>query len=107
MSKPDLLSDLKNVSEKDRKQIERAKEMLGPDPGRIGVVKNVFWGNFRDDLLFPYPEVVWCKYSAVLQATATTVAQTHARLPHAPREHHAEASWRTSTCGKSTSVCAT
>ncbi len=57
MSKPDLVSDLKNVSEKDRKQIERAREMLGPDPERMGVVKNVFWGNFRDDLLFPYPEV--------------------------------------------------
>ncbi len=36
-----------------------------------------------------------------------TVARTRARRPRAPRERHAEASWRTSTCGKSTSVCAT
>ena len=29
MSKPDLVKDLKNVSEKDRKQIEAAQEMFG------------------------------------------------------------------------------
>ncbi len=57
MSKPDLVKDLKNVSEKDRRQIEKASEMLGPDPERMGFVKNVFWGNLREDLVFPYPEV--------------------------------------------------
>gem|GEM_PF-4370976 len=29
--------------------------MLGPDPATMGAVKNLFWGNFREDLLFPYP----------------------------------------------------
>jgi alkylation response protein AidB-like acyl-CoA dehydrogenase len=57
VSKPDLVSDLKNVSERDRKQIQAASEMLGPDPARMGFVKNLFWGNFREDLVFPYPEV--------------------------------------------------
>jgi len=56
MSKTDLASQLKNVSKKDLKQIENAQEMLGPDPETMGFVKNMFWGNLREDLLFPYPE---------------------------------------------------
>ena len=55
MSNPNLAMDLKNVSAKDRKQIEQAQEMLGPDPLSMGVIKNTFWGNFREDLVFPYP----------------------------------------------------
>ncbi len=55
MSKPDLAKQLKNVSEKDRKQIEQAQEMLGPDPATMGFIKNIFWGNFREELVFPYP----------------------------------------------------
>lgn len=50
------LASLKNLSAKDRKQIEQAQEMLGPDPSTMGPVKNTFWGNLREDLLFPYPE---------------------------------------------------
>ena len=53
MTQTDLAKDLKNISEKDRKQIEQAQEMLGPDPKTMGFVKNVFWGNFREDLVFP------------------------------------------------------
>ncbi len=56
MSATNLATDLKNVSEKDRKQIEQAQEMLGPDPAKMGLVKNYFWGNFRDSVAFPYPE---------------------------------------------------
>lgn len=56
-SKPNLAAELKNVSEKDRKQIENAQEMLGPDPETMGLIKNMFWGNFREELVFPYPEV--------------------------------------------------
>ncbi len=52
----DLSKQLKNISEKDRKQIEQAQEMLGPDPSAMGFVKNLFWGNFREDLVFPYPQ---------------------------------------------------
>ncbi len=54
-SNPNLATELKNVSAKDRKQIEAAQEMLGPDPSSIGIIKNTFWGNFREDLAFPYP----------------------------------------------------
>jgi alkylation response protein AidB-like acyl-CoA dehydrogenase len=56
-TQPNLASDLKNLSAKDRKQIEQAQEMLGPDPSSMGVVKNYFWGNCREDLLIPYPQV--------------------------------------------------
>ncbi|MDE1037438.1 MAG: acyl-CoA dehydrogenase family protein [Phycisphaerales bacterium] len=56
MSKPDLASQLKNVSAKDLKQIENAQEMLGPDPETMGFIKNIFWGNLREDMIFPYPE---------------------------------------------------
>ena len=56
MSKPDLASQLKNVSEKDRKQIENAQEMLGPDPETMGFIKNIYWGNIRQNMIFPYPE---------------------------------------------------
>ena len=57
MAKPDLASQLKNVSEKDRKQIEQAQEMLGPDPATMGFIKNLFWGNLREELVLPFPEV--------------------------------------------------
>ena len=57
MTKPDLASDLKNVSARDRKQIAQAREMLGPDPERMGFVKNLFWGNCREELVFPFPRV--------------------------------------------------
>ncbi|MCP4836812.1 MAG: acyl-CoA dehydrogenase [Phycisphaera sp.] len=57
MAATDLAKDLKNVSEKDRKQIEQAQEMMGPDPETMGFMKNLFWGNFREDLIFPYPNV--------------------------------------------------
>jgi alkylation response protein AidB-like acyl-CoA dehydrogenase len=55
--KPDLAHELKNISAKDRKQIEQAQEMLGPDPATMGFIKNLFWGNFREELVFPFPEV--------------------------------------------------
>jgi len=45
-----------NVSEKDRRQIEQAEEMLGQEPDRMGVIRSYFWGDIREDLLFPYPD---------------------------------------------------
>lgn len=56
-AKPDLAKALKNVSARDRKQIEQAQEMLGPDPRTMGFIKNLFWGNFREELVFPFPQV--------------------------------------------------
>ena len=55
MSQPDLAKSLKNVSAKDRKQIEQAQEMLGPDPSTMGFIKNLFWGRIREELIFPMP----------------------------------------------------
>ena len=56
MSKPDITSQLKNVSKKDIKQIKNAEEMLGPEPETMGFIKNIYWGNFRENMIFPYPE---------------------------------------------------
>jgi alkylation response protein AidB-like acyl-CoA dehydrogenase len=49
------LKTLKGVGEKDRKLIEDTESLLGPEPGTMGFVKNLFWGNIREELIFPYP----------------------------------------------------
>src|SRR5436305_12292249 len=51
------LKDLKGVSEQDRRMIAEAEALLGPEPGKMGWVKNLFWGRARAELLFPYPVV--------------------------------------------------
>src|SRR4051794_30307230 len=51
---PDL-RDLKGIADKDRKLIEDAEALLGPEPTTMGFVKNLFWGHVREDLVFPYP----------------------------------------------------
>jgi alkylation response protein AidB-like acyl-CoA dehydrogenase len=51
------LKDLKGVSDKDRRMIEEAEALLGPEPSKMGFIKNLFWGNFREELVFPYPTV--------------------------------------------------
>jgi len=50
------LKNLKGISAQDRKLIADAETMLGPEPSEMGAVKNYFWGNVREDLLFPYPD---------------------------------------------------
>ncbi len=51
------LKNLKNISAQDRKMIVDAEAMLGPEPSEMGFVKNLFWGNVREDIVFPYPGV--------------------------------------------------
>ncbi len=51
-----LLSRLKGISAEDRRMIEEIEAMLGPEPEEMGFMKNLFWGRFREDLVFPYPE---------------------------------------------------
>jgi len=46
---------LKNVSEQDRKMIAEIEVMMGPEPEKTGFAKNLFWGRFRNDMVFPYP----------------------------------------------------
>lgn len=46
---------LKNVSARDQQMIQDIEVMMGPEPSEMGFVKNLFWGRFRDDLIFPYP----------------------------------------------------
>ncbi len=48
-------SSLKKVSDRDRKMIEDIEVMMGPEPSEMGFVKNLFWGRFRSELVFPYP----------------------------------------------------
>ena len=51
------IKDLKNISDNDRKLIQDAELMLGPEPSEMGFVKNLFWGNIVEDLVIPYPEI--------------------------------------------------
>ncbi len=51
------LKTMKGVSERDRKMIAEAETLLGPEPESMGVMKNLFWGRLRQDLLYPYPEM--------------------------------------------------
>ena len=53
------MADLKSMkmSEKDRRLIEDAEALLGPEPSTMGFVKNLFWGNVRSELAFPYPTI--------------------------------------------------
>src|SRR6185295_7283787 len=50
------LKTLKGVAEKDRNMIEQAEALLGPPPATMGFVKHLFWGELREELVFPYPE---------------------------------------------------
>lgn len=51
------LKQMKGVSERDQKMIADAETLLGPEPTQMGAVKNYFWGQLREDLLYPYPEL--------------------------------------------------
>ena len=51
------LERLKGLSAQDRKLLEDAESMFGPEPSEMGFVKNLFWGNVHEDLIFPYPEI--------------------------------------------------
>ncbi|MEM9083541.1 MAG: acyl-CoA dehydrogenase family protein [Planctomycetota bacterium] len=56
---PELKADLKSmkgISERDAQMIADAEVLMGPDPDEIGIIKNLFMGHVREDLLFPYPE---------------------------------------------------
>ncbi|MEO1007469.1 MAG: acyl-CoA dehydrogenase family protein [Planctomycetota bacterium] len=50
------LKQMKGVSEEDKRLLQEAEELLGPEPDSMGYVKNLFWGRSRNDLMFPYPE---------------------------------------------------
>ncbi|NUQ67839.1 MAG: acyl-CoA dehydrogenase family protein [Phycisphaerales bacterium] len=52
---PDI-KNIKGISDADRKLIEDAEALIGPEPATMGFVKNLFWGNLREDLAFPYPQ---------------------------------------------------
>ncbi len=49
------LKKLKGISEADRKLLEQAEEWLGAEPTKLGPVKNLFWGRFKEEFYFPYP----------------------------------------------------
>lgn len=50
-----LQKELKKVSKKDRDYIQSGLELLGPDPKSLGHIKNFFYGNINESLVFPYP----------------------------------------------------
>ena len=49
------LKNLKGISDADRKLIEEAEEWLGAEPTKMGAVKNLFWGNIKEEFYLPYP----------------------------------------------------
>lgn len=49
------LKNLKGISAADRKLLEQAEEWLGAEPTKMGPVKNLFWGNLKEEFYFPYP----------------------------------------------------
>ena len=51
-----LQKELKKVSARDREYIQSGLDMLGPDPESLGHMKNIFFGNLNQSLVFPYPE---------------------------------------------------
>ncbi|MBL8964781.1 MAG: hypothetical protein JNK70_12000, partial [Phycisphaerae bacterium] len=50
------LKSLKGISAADKKLLEQAEEWLGSEPTKLGPVKNLFWGNIKEEFYFPYPE---------------------------------------------------
>ncbi len=49
------LKNLKGISAADKKLLEEAEEWLGAEPAKMGPVKNLFWGNVKEEFYFPYP----------------------------------------------------
>ncbi|GMQ80860.1 MAG: acyl-CoA dehydrogenase family protein [Rhodothermia bacterium] len=47
--------NLKNISAQDQKMILEIDKMIGPEPDEMGFAKNLFWGRFQDEAIFPYP----------------------------------------------------
>lgn len=50
------LKQLKGIKESDRRLLEQAEEWLGAEPEKMGPVKNLFWGNIKEDFYLPFPE---------------------------------------------------
>lgn len=50
------LKNLKGISDADRKLLEQAEEWMGVEPTKMGPVKNMFWGNIKEEFYFPYPQ---------------------------------------------------
>ncbi|MEM1424567.1 MAG: acyl-CoA dehydrogenase family protein, partial [Planctomycetota bacterium] len=50
------LKKMKGISEKDQRLLADAETLMGPDPTELGFIKNIFRGDLREDLAFPYPE---------------------------------------------------
>ncbi|MFT5142903.1 MAG: acyl-CoA dehydrogenase family protein 9 [Rhodothermales bacterium] len=46
---------LKNVSSRDKDMIRDIEIMMGPEPSTMGFAKNLFWGRFQEEAVFPYP----------------------------------------------------
>jgi len=49
------LKNLKGISAEDKKLLAQAEEWMGLEPTKMGPVKNIFWGNLKEDFYFPYP----------------------------------------------------
>ena len=50
------LKSMKGISARDAQMLADAEVLLGPDPDEMGFIQNMFWGNIREELIFPYPQ---------------------------------------------------
>lgn len=50
------LKTMKGISARDAQMLADAEVLLGPDPDEMGFIQNIFWGNLREELIFPYPQ---------------------------------------------------
>ncbi|MCA9292315.1 MAG: acyl-CoA dehydrogenase family protein [Phycisphaerales bacterium] len=50
------LKSMKGISARDAQMLADAEVLLGPDPDEMGFIQNMFWGNIREEFIFPYPQ---------------------------------------------------
>lgn len=74
------LKSMRGVAEQDRRMIADAEAIVGPEPSSMGFVKNLFWGNVREELVFPYLAVdadERARCDAMLQALDAYLTNEH------------------------------
>jgi alkylation response protein AidB-like acyl-CoA dehydrogenase len=74
---------MKGVSKADQRMIQDIETMMGPEPQDMGFIKNLFWGRFREDLIFPYPresEDERAKCDALLAELEDYLEHEHPRM---------------------------
>jgi len=73
------LTDLEGISKRDKKLLEDADSMLGPEPDKLGFIKDMFWGRISHNN-FPHPYTIpeeTAKCNAVLKKLNVYLKEEH------------------------------